>query len=387
MFKMESALFIFYALFVCIIQNVPATPVNIIGTKKVQETEKENVVKSFIAKEKKYEESREDEEEEERLRKAHIPEYMRNLYKTLNKQTDAGLLHYANIVRSYFDQGLATTEMEQQSYQFDIVDINREREKLIKAELRIFKYPNRKRTPLTSFVQIDVKDKNTNKIISSRILTSSGSGWQVFPVTNIVSAWISKEHLNKGVQLSVRPLYGANEEIKFATKKTVRREPILVVYTKDSDDLVLATLSNLKQNAAAFFVTKTNAKPSAEESNLPRRVRRRARFDPCRVEELSVPLVQIGWHKSFAAPRKFRINQCKGTCGYDASKAYHKQTNHAIIQALYATITGGRKTSYPCCAPSKFAPGNALIVDRMPSGEVVKVVSLEKLTVVQCQCL
>ena len=251
------------------------------------------------------------------------------------------------------------------------------KEKLIKAELRIFKMSNPKQRSLSSYFLIIVADIISKKTICAGITASTSHGWHVFPLTNVVKTWIFDNSKNKGIHISIRSLYGNNDKVKFATKQTIRREPILVIHTKNHDEITLTSIPDFHFNKT-LLMSSLN-----KQSKTSKTRRRRAVNDPCHLEPLEVPIQEIGWNINIMKPQVFTINHCKGRCWHDSSKVYQQQTNHAIIQALYAAVTQEEKTSYPCCAPAEFQPGSALII----SSRNVKLLILEKLTVTSCECM
>ena len=152
--------------------------------------------------------------------------------------------------------------------------------------------------------------------------------------------------------------------------------------TKNDDDITLASIPDLQVNET-LLTSVMKKKHEIEGRSRKRRTVLQRRDEPCHLEPLHVPIQEVGWDVNIAKPEVFIINQCEGRCWHDSSKAYHKQTNHAIIQALYAAVTQGQKASYPCCAPAGFQNGSALII----SSSNIKLLILEKLTVTSCECM
>ena len=260
-------------------------------------------------------------------------------------------------------------------------DIDNSREVLKKAELRLFKGKNKnsKHRDLTRVLQMDVINLSNNKTVSSKIISSKSYGWQVFPLTEIVQNWIDNRTHNKGLKISIRTLYGANTLLDFEADKSLQHRSILVTYTKEKKELSLSSL--LKQFGPHPNSIKTN--------NLAKRIRRTVNdnIKKCGVEPLVVPLELIDWHKLFRYPTQFTINQCKGQCYHKNDEDYLGQTSHSILQALFAGVVQDDNVNYPCCAPTKFLPGPAILIDHSSGIQVIKVVRLENLTVTECECL
>lgn len=237
---------------------------------------------------------------------------------------------------------------------------------------------NPKQRVLSSYYLIKIKDVYRKETICAGITTSASHGWLIYPLTNIVKKWVRDPSKNHGIQIFIKSIYGDNNKVKFATKQTIRREPILIVRSKNKNEVTLSSLPDLQLNETLLksFIDKTTRRRERREVGGYNR-------GSCHVEPLRVPLHEVGWDENIAQPDYFTINQCKGTCWYDTAKIYERKTNHAIIQSMYAALTGGQKASFPCCAPAKYDEGTALIV----STTTIKLIILEKLTVTKCECM
>lgn len=254
---------------------------------------------------------------------------------------------------------------------------------LVRADLRLFKLKQKTNSSVPmKLYRVDVIDNASNKPVVSQMISSRKEGWQVFQISDVVHSWIIESRRNKGLQVFVRSDDSANGSSPFSHHLQFDYEPILVLYLNDKTHQDFNLLSGLPINTTAV-------KASMQKGH--KRVRRRARkHRPCRVEDLQVPLNQIGWYKNIIAPVNFDINQCKGHCGHHASKSYLGQTNHALLQALLAAVT--ERVSYPCCSPTKFEHGTALMIDEKldrngDTRQKIKIVQLNKMKVTKCECL
>jgi len=279
-------------------------------------------------------------------------------------------------------------EIVPNQYRFDLTSIDFHRETLIKAQLRLFKLPNhRQRNTAASrplhLVRLDIIDIATNRVVCSRMARDRNSGWQVFPLTEVVRQWRNNK-FNKGIRIQVNSYTSENNVVPFSTSKRLDQEPILVVYTREDPKELMDLLAGQGSLTPSHLFNRNDTSAAADHTPH-RRVRRRVRKNrTCRVDHLSVPLHQIGW-LNFIHPKKFVINQCKGRCGHHSSKAYSGQTNHALLQALMAAVTETKMAAYPCCAPTKFESGTALLVEN--HNQNIKVIKFEKLRVIKCACL
>ncbi|XP_047145751.1 protein DVR-1 homolog isoform X1 [Hydra vulgaris] len=304
-----------------------------------------------------------------------VPQYLHDLYKSFSSlNTSKNLLFNGNVARSYND----LSALHSRIHFFDVSDIANSQEVLKRAELRLFKGHSARYRFLTTILQIKVTNTLSNKTVSSKIISSTSYGWQVFPITEVVQDWIDSRAKNNGLYITIRKLYGANMLFNFKTKY-VRHKPFLITFTKEKKELSLISL--LKKNEKRFMPT--------VENDLAKRKRRVVADNAkvCGVEPLNVPLELIDWQKLFIYPTHFIINHCKGFCYHKNDKDNDEQTSHSILQALYADVLQNDIVKYPCCAPTKFLPGTALIIDRSSVNEVIKLVQLENLTVTECKCL
>lgn len=318
--------------------------------------------------------------------------------------------------------------MTQQEYKFNIIDINREEEKIQKAELHLFKEhrPSQK-TPLTSLVQVDVINNRNGRVISSRILNSAVHGWIIFPVTKIVRRWVRKRKNNKGIRISIKSLYGAEKNVKFSTKKNFRREPMLIVFTKRIKGSNLAALlkdssDNNNRLDTSSSTTSNNKNRRRQKRNLSLNInvekdnednelkkkrkdneltyknslgkrlsKEKVKREDCQLKELVINTEQFGLKNRFLSPQFININQCVGSCGFKKEPSY-EQTNHGIFQAMASLSHDGDKRSRtipdaPCCAPSEFK--DQLMIAAVIEGQtsIIKFINLDKLIATKCACL
>ncbi|XP_065673419.1 bone morphogenetic protein 7-like isoform X1 [Hydra vulgaris] len=315
-----------------------------------------------------------------------IPQYLRNLYKSLSSKNISGnLLHDGNVARSYND---LNTKSKSKTHHclFNVSDIESQQETLKKAELRLFKSHYSKHRFQTGVLQVIVINIFNNKTVSSKKMSFYGYGWQVFPVTRVVQDWIDNRTHNRGLNILVQKLNGSSERFDLNFNNFYQHDSALITFTKEKKELSL--LSLLKKNDLQPISGKN--KISNNINDVVNRVRRSEEGREsklCGVEPLVVPLELIDWHNLFIMPKSFSINQCKGQCFHKNDEDYLGQTSHSILQALYADVLQDDNVNYPCCAPTKFLPASAILNDRSSNREVYKLVQLENLQVTECECL
>lgn len=309
-------------------------------------------------------------------------------------------------------------------YKFNIIDINRDEEKIQKAELHLFKEnrPSQK-TPHTSLVQIDIINNRNDRVISSRILSVAVHGWITFPVTKTIRRWVRKRKINKGIRISVKSLYGAEKNVKISTKNHFRREPMLVVFTKRIKGSSLAALledstdnnNKLDTTSSSSSSTTNNEKKRRQKRQLSsasndneneeqssgemtyinslekRKMRKEEKKEDCQLKDLIINTEQFGLKDRFLSPQFINIHQCVGSCGYKKVPTY-EQTNHGIFQAMASighdrSQRGKTLPDEPCCAPSEFKDQLMIAAVRNEHTHIIKFVTLDKLIATKCGCL
>lgn len=254
-----------------------------------------------------------------------------------------------------------------------------------------------------AYLQIDIINGRNNRVISSRLLSSTAHGWITFPLTKIVSRWVRKPHKNNGIRINVKRLYKAKvgkqleETLQFGTKNSFRREPMLVVFSKRTKGSNLASLLNegeltaMKEKltrkermrrAIAVDETFTNLTDEPGKRNTRKDV-------VCHLRSLNVSVARFGFKMKLIYPSVFSVNQCVGTCKFKQLHDGKFQTNHALFQAYRAAEEGlGKRTENhvepPCCAPSEYE--SQLVFFRNLNREVT-ILHLEKVKATKCQCL
>lgn len=224
---------------------------------------------------------------------------------------------------------------------------------------------------------MNIKNGKDGRIVSTEII-SSKKGWLSFPITNLVKQWFKKGVLNQELFVQLHSLHG-EKTMHFAGIDQTNYEPFLVIYSSSNEELTIASFIDLETISRVSNNTKTT-------NNIKERTKRnvitKSYESPCELKPLKVYADHIGL-KNFLAPNYLEINQCVGSCKHPGSKSSTRQTNHALLQALYTKVTDSEYSSYPCCAPASFNKQEVLI--RHPDGSV-KLMKLPKAIVTSCAC-
>ena len=156
-------------------------------------------------------------------------------------------------------------------------------------------------------------------------------------------------------------------------------EPFLVIYSNSKEDFTLSSMLSIEEGANDII----NTESKNNKKQRKRRSMHKSYTNPCELKPLKVFTTELGL-SNFLAPEYLTINQCIGSCDHPGSKASTRQTNHALLQALYTKVTDGKYSSYPCCAPSSFASETVVLANPDDS---VKIMKLMKARVTSCACL
>uniref|UniRef100_A0A7M5VFS2 TGF-beta family profile domain-containing protein n=2 Tax=Clytia hemisphaerica TaxID=252671 RepID=A0A7M5VFS2_9CNID len=310
-------------------------------------------------------------------------------------------MHHSDSVRSYFDEGTEENENKQHKYQFNVNDINRKEEKIQNAELHLFKQyqPNGQGRPRSAMIQIDIINMHNERVISSRIVSVHVHGWLRFPVTKIVKRWVRKRKNNKGLQVRIRNIGDDKNNVKFGTKNTLRREPMLVVFTKRVKGSSLAALLNgnglniLQNNEKKKRVKRTIVTMNDDKPNNHIEHHHKDGHLECQLKPLRINTRNMGFGENIINPTEININQCVGSCPARIKEDFlnNRHTSHAIFQAIVADSSRPGAThdqpALPCCSPSEFKDEVMIISGRKGSQELIQLVKFEKLIATKCACL
>ncbi|XP_062844018.1 anti-dorsalizing morphogenic protein [Trichomycterus rosablanca] len=308
------------------------------------------------------------------------PQYMLDLYNTVadvDGVTKDPTLLEGNTVRSFFDK----LHSEQIAFVFNLSTVARS-EKVLTAELHLFKL--RSQASLTfsrhHFCQVSIYQvldtakmniSQGRRLVSSRLIPIQSTGWEVFTITQAVRSWISGEHSNLGLLVTVRTLAGIQTDlrtVRFASGQNHHhsKQPMLVLFTDDgrrttslegplkgSDDTIAGPrlpLPNLTLPAAKHRVARSLDYEDDRERT------------PCQRLPLYVDFEEIGWSGWIVSPRGYNAYHCKGSCPFPLGQNM-RATNHATVQSIINALKLTKGIETPCCVPDKLFSINLLYFD------------------------
>ncbi|XP_017350597.1 anti-dorsalizing morphogenic protein [Ictalurus punctatus] len=308
------------------------------------------------------------------------PQYMLDLYNTVadvDGVTKDPTLLEGNTVRSFFDK----LHSQQVEFMFNLSTVARN-EKVLTAELHLFKL--RPQASLIfnrhHFCQVSVYQRLDNtkmnvsqgkKLVSSRLIPVHSNGWEVFTITQAVRTWMTDEHSNLGLLVTVRTVADVQldvRNVRFASGQNHHhsKQPMLVLFTDDGRR-VTSPEGALKGSDDSL----AGAKLPLPSLILPGPGHRSARsldYDedpdrkPCQRLPLYVDFEEIGWSGWIVSPRGYNAYHCKGSCPFPLGQNM-RPTNHATVQSIINALKLTKGIDTPCCVPDKLFSINLLYFD------------------------
>uniref|UniRef100_A0A8C4TNN7 Bone morphogenetic protein 2-like n=1 Tax=Erpetoichthys calabaricus TaxID=27687 RepID=A0A8C4TNN7_ERPCA len=296
------------------------------------------------------------------------PQFMVDLFNTV--ADSGGITRYpnileGNIVRSFEDKVPSGRSL----YYFNLSSVH-QNEKLIKAELRIFR-KKQSTMPGKSFVHHFGKVMNINffvfniavlmesgikpwrgNLISSRLLPLHTQGWEVFNVTLTVSKWLLDSNSNHGLLLVFTLPTGNFWEASVGRFTKQVRHPeeargFLVLFSVDGRKG--ESTGNMPLPGTALF---SRAAPGNPETPV----------TSCQRLPLYVDFEEIGWSGWIISPKGYNAYQCKGACPFPLGEGL-RATNHATVLSIVNALKLTREVHTPCCVPEKLYSINLLYFD------------------------
>uniref|UniRef100_A0A8C4TLP7 Bone morphogenetic protein 2-like n=1 Tax=Erpetoichthys calabaricus TaxID=27687 RepID=A0A8C4TLP7_ERPCA len=291
------------------------------------------------------------------------PQFMVDLFNTV--ADSGGITRYpnileGNIVRSFEDKGELCSP-RRSLYYFNLSSVH-QNEKLIKAELRIFR-KKQSTMPGKSFVHHFGKVMNINffvfnilmesgikpwrgNLISSRLLPLHTQGWEVFNVTLTVSKWLLDSNSNHGLLLVFTLPTGNFWEASVGRFTKQVRHP---------------------EEARGFLVLfSVDGRKGESTGNMPRSFPKGGTgprvFTSCQRLPLYVDFEEIGWSGWIISPKGYNAYQCKGACPFPLGEGL-RATNHATVLSIVNALKLTREVHTPCCVPEKLYSINLLYFD------------------------
>ncbi|XP_028651448.2 bone morphogenetic protein 2-like [Erpetoichthys calabaricus] len=315
------------------------------------------------------------------------PQFMVDLFNTV--ADSGGITRYpnileGNIVRSFEDKVPSGRSL----YYFNLSSVH-QNEKLIKAELRIFR-KKQSTMPGKSFVhhfgKIDIYELMESGIkpwrgnlISSRLLPLHTQGWEVFNVTLTVSKWLLDSNSNHGLLLVFTLPTGNFWEASVGRFTKQVRHPeeargFLVLFSVDgrkgesTGNMPLPADKTSPSDGSSVMPFQSHNAVHSDVQGNKHRTARAAPGNPetpvtsCQRLPLYVDFEEIGWSGWIISPKGYNAYQCKGACPFPLGEGL-RATNHATVLSIVNALKLTREVHTPCCVPEKLYSINLLYFD------------------------
>ncbi|XP_069478662.1 bone morphogenetic protein 2-like [Ambystoma mexicanum] len=307
----------------------------------------------------------------------HPPQYMVDLFNTVadadGVTKDPHLLE-GNTVRSFFDK----IHSDRMHFFFNLSTVAKN-EKILTAELHLFKLRSRQ-IELPSFKKnhfcqvniyqvLDKKNMDSaqgKKLLSSRLIPTQASGWEVFSITQAVRSWTDEEKHNQGLLVTVKSLGGVlmdSSVVRFASGRDHHhsKQPMLVLFTDDGRR-GMVPIHSVKDVTVESAALPIEPSPSNNRTRTVRSVDDEEGPVPCQRHPLYVDFEEIGWSGWIISPRGYNAYHCKGSCLFPLGQNM-RPTNHATVQSIINALKLTRGVHSPCCVPDKLFSINLLYFD------------------------
>ncbi|XP_071504327.1 dorsalin-1-like [Diadema antillarum] len=343
-----------------------------------------------------------------------IPAHMIDLYRRFSGNRLQA--PYANVIRSFFDQGETPTELRNhvsseergrqhskydvpidncRGYNFSYVVSIPASERVIKAQLRFFVANRANNLDSTAKFIVYTKDDVVTHKLSSHFLNPSDSEWIEIDISESiqkamkrrrketkfgldVDATSNRRHLTIHLRLHIRLVDAFDgrclEDGGVEILRDATHNPLLLVYSDDSSPQRSKTRKQDVEIDELIHREREMTAGKSGNASLPRirrsdgnmgklfepRRRRALRRNFCRRREMQVNFDDIGWGSWIIFPKEYRAYRCEGKCLFPLTDHW-TPTKHAIIQTLmhHRNLLIDRA----CCVPTKLEAISILYLD------------------------
>ncbi|XP_075466364.1 bone morphogenetic protein 2-like [Ascaphus truei] len=335
------------------------------------------------------------------------PQFMLDLYSRVADAdgiTKAPGLLQCNVVRSI--ESKVFPQSGHPPFIFNISSV-RSNEKMLKAELRVFKWKPSGTAPKHHFCRVDLYELLDSasrpwrgNLISSRLLPLHSQGWEMFNVTQTVSRWIVDNGTNHGFLItSTLPSGNFLETDLLGLTKSQHRpggkRSYLVLFNDDGRRGVSSSTMHSPAvedtglllpllETSSFLLPAPHKFPLVVDMTKSRRIRE-VYVDgvlPCQRHPLYVDFEEIGWAGWIISPKGYNAFHCKGNCLFPLGQGLGA-TNHATVQSIVHALKLNKDIATPCCVPNKLNSINLLYFD---DEENVVLKQYEDMVAVSCGC-
>lgn len=238
--------------------------------------------------------------------------------------------------------------------------------------------------------------------------------WVSFDLTHVVGQWLKSGCATRQLEVHVASLGAANKGLKREHGESLvevdvdrsldgKHNAMMIVFSdderkdrqRDKKEItqIMEHENDLRENvrhdqqSSRDPVGRNAANVNQDDLDkqslvqLPSRIRRNAKNQPCKRTPLYVDFKEIGWDTWIIQPMGYEAYECNGVCNPPMTSEV-SPTKHAIVQTLLSVKSPGR-ASRACCVPTKLEPISLLYHD---NGIITFMQKYEGMVVAECGC-
>ncbi|XP_071986072.1 bone morphogenetic protein 2-like [Engystomops pustulosus] len=267
------------------------------------------------------------------------------------------------------------------------------KERMLKAELRVFKWKPLGVPPKYHFCRVDVYELLDSaarpwrgNLITSRLLPLQAQGWEMFNVTQTVSGWVGDDTTNHGFLITFTLPSGSflDADISGLSKQKLDSKRSYLVLFSDDGRRGIPNPYMLPPNVKETGISLSPADNSSPGTYRSRRTRELHLdgYPTCQRKPLYVDFEDIGWAGWIISPKGYNAYHCKGTCIFPMGQGLGA-TNHATVQSIVHALKLNKDISTPCCVPDRLNSINLLYFD---DEENVVLKQYDDMVAMSCGC-
>ncbi|XP_076327160.1 bone morphogenetic protein 7-like [Tachypleus tridentatus] len=337
----------------------------------------------------------------ERNRHMKPPQYMLDLYKSQvssNGDIKSSNPYKVSIVRSFSDKD----RKHRFHFYFNITGTVPSTESVKKAEFHLYKMKPkqtvRRKSENMKFNLLELRvyqvmqtsnlNKENNRLLDIRNVSTHTVGWQVFHVKPAIVDWLDNPKQNLGLIITARTIPGNKTKkgiIRFAKhhNQHVNKQPILVLFNEEKTakqssfpdfksydfhgtpkhnlfpsnyhDLVPSLGHSMDSQESKDFIARTRRSTENQEYLFNETSTATNQSLGCNRFEMYVNFEQIGWSDWIIFPKGYSAFYCKGGCDFPLGQNEYP-SNHATVQSIVNTLNLIDGVPKPSCVPNKLSP-------------------------------
>nr|ALH43072.1 Tgf-beta bone morphogenetic protein 0 [Paracentrotus lividus] len=267
--------------------------------------------------------------------------------------------------------------------------------------------PNYFQVHIYQLMSSDLSSLDGARLVGLRLMSSKGTGWEVFNIRHTVQEWLTNKTSNFGLYITVTSLSGQrlpDNMLRFAkrARHDNSRQPILVLFTQESmgrrnvshdGQRIVDETSHSAISTMVFHHEPSSGEPQRRKRSLAKhraylggsdQSEEPTRSAGCMRKNMYVSLDAIGWSPWIIAPKGYDAYRCNGGCPLKSrSEDEYSWSNHAKVQAIMNRRKRG--VAPPCCV-HRYSPSDSRLSMWNLKQETFVLTELPDMIVAKCGC-